>query len=102
MLALPSNTLLPCCRSRLLVLLSVIIIDAAGWELTFPLFLADVSRQMPTPVALALVIFVAASVSSTVGFAFSAIAAAMIFHFVPDNVRGGADHDGRLDRDPGL
>jgi uncharacterized membrane protein YfcA len=69
-----------------LVLLSAIIIDAAGWELTFPLILADAGRHIPTPVALALVIFVAASVSSTVGFAFSAIAAAMIFHFVPDNV----------------
>jgi uncharacterized membrane protein YfcA len=33
-------------------------------------------------------IFVAASLSSTVGFAFSAIAAAMIFHIVPDPVAG--------------
>jgi uncharacterized protein len=70
-----------------LILLSAIIIDVTGWDPTFPLFLADVGRHMPTPVALALVIFVAASVSSTVGLAFSAIAAAMIFHFVPDNVQ---------------
>lgn len=37
--------------------------------------------------AVAIVIFVAASISSTVGFAFSAIAAAMIFHLVPDNIQ---------------
>jgi uncharacterized membrane protein YfcA len=34
----------------------------------------------------ALAIFLAASISSTVGFAFSAVAAAIIFHLVPDNV----------------
>ena len=34
----------------------------------------------------ALIVFVAAAISSTVGFAFSAIAAAMILHAVPDNV----------------
>jgi hypothetical protein len=34
----------------------------------------------------ALAIFLASSVSSTVGFAFSAVAAAMVFHLVPDNV----------------
>src|SRR5262245_37143646 len=34
----------------------------------------------------ALAIFLAASISSTVGFAFSAVAAAMILHLVPDNV----------------
>jgi uncharacterized membrane protein YfcA len=33
-----------------------------------------------------LAIFLAASISSTVGFAFSAVAAAMILHLVPDNV----------------
>jgi uncharacterized membrane protein YfcA len=34
----------------------------------------------------ALAIFLAASISSTVGFAFSAVAAAMVLHLVPDNV----------------
>ena len=37
-------------------------------------------------VAISIVIFVAARLSSTVGFAFSAIAAAMIFHLVSDTV----------------
>src|SRR4051812_16044233 len=45
-----------------------------------------VANATPSWVAVSLVIFIAASLSSTVGFAFSAIAAAMIFHFVPDNV----------------
>src|SRR6476659_9176988 len=45
-----------------------------------------VAHATPSWVAVSLVIFIAASVSSTVGFAFSAIAAAMIFYFVPDNV----------------
>jgi uncharacterized membrane protein YfcA len=35
---------------------------------------------------ISLAIFLAASISSTVGFAFSAVAAAMILHLVPDNV----------------
>jgi hypothetical protein len=86
MLALHSRLSCRAVTLSALILLSAAIIDAAGWDLTFPLYLADLGRHMPTPVALALVIFVAASVSSTVGFAFSAIAAAMIFHFVPDNV----------------
>src|SRR6478672_2146180 len=44
------------------------------------------AHATPSWVTVSLVIFIAASVSSTVGFAFSAIAAAMIFHFVSDNV----------------
>ena len=40
----------------------------------------------PHWVAVSIVIFLAASLSSTVGFAFSAIAAAMILHFVSDTV----------------
>ena len=40
----------------------------------------------PHWVAVSIVIFLAASLSSTVGFAFSAIAAAMIFHFVSDTL----------------
>jgi len=45
-----------------------------------------VAHATPSWVPVSLAIFIAASVSSTVGFAFSAIAAAMIFHFVSDNV----------------
>jgi len=48
--------------------------------------LAELPRQAPSWVAVSIVIFMAASLSSTVGFAFSAIAAAMIFHLVPDTV----------------
>jgi uncharacterized protein len=47
---------------------------------------AHLARETPPWVAVSIVIFIAASLSSTVGFAFSAIAAAMIFHFVPDTV----------------
>ena len=36
--------------------------------------------------SVSLAIFLAASISSTVGFAFSAVAAAMVLHLVPDNV----------------
>ena len=45
-----------------------------------------VAHATPSWVPVSLAIFIAASLSSTVGFAFSAIAAAMIFHFVSDNV----------------
>ena len=70
-----------------LVVLSITIIVAAGWQLDRPSSpVAPVMREIPSWVGLPLVIFIAASVSSTVGFAFSAIAAAMIFHFVPDHV----------------
>ena len=48
--------------------------------------LADLAHEAPLWVAVSIVIFVAASLSSTVGFAFSAIAAAMIFHLVSDTV----------------
>jgi uncharacterized membrane protein YfcA len=48
--------------------------------------LAEPSHQAPSWVAVSIVIFVAATLSSTVGFAFPAIAAAMIFHLVSDNV----------------
>jgi hypothetical protein len=50
--------------------------------------LADLAHEIPSWVAVSMAIFVAASLSSTVGFAFSAIAAAMIFHFVSDTVEG--------------
>jgi hypothetical protein len=47
---------------------------------------AELVNQAPSWVAVSIVIFIAASLSSTVGFAFSALAAAMIFHFVSDTV----------------
>jgi len=47
---------------------------------------AHLAHETPSWVAVSIVIFIAASISSTVGFAFSAIAAAMIFHFVSDTV----------------
>jgi uncharacterized membrane protein YfcA len=49
-------------------------------------YLVELALQAPSWIALSIVIFVAASISSTVGFAFSAIAAAMIFHFSSDPV----------------
>ncbi len=48
--------------------------------------LADLAHVPPLWIAVSIVIFVAATLSSTVGFAFSAIAAAMMFHLVPDTV----------------
>src|SRR5512143_1187652 len=50
--------------------------------------LAHLAHQPLSWLGVSLVIFVAATISSTVGFAFSAIAAAMIFHLVPDAVEG--------------
>ena len=46
-----------------------------------------VANATPSWVAVSLVIFIAASLSSTVGFAFSAIAAAMIFTSCPTTSR---------------
>jgi uncharacterized membrane protein YfcA len=48
--------------------------------------LADLAHEPPLWIAVSIVIFVAATLSSIVGFAFSAIAAAMMFHLVPDTV----------------
>lgn len=48
--------------------------------------LVRVVNQSPSWIAVSSAIFIAASLSSTVGFAFSAIAAAMIFHFVSDTM----------------
>src|SRR5262245_57763453 len=48
--------------------------------------LAALAHQAPSWISVSIVIFFAASLSSTVGFAFSAIASAMIFHFVSDTV----------------
>jgi len=64
------------------------IMAAAIWHLGWsPYALTDLSGFARSWVAVSIVIFLAASLSSTVGFAFSAIAAAMIFHLVPDNVQ---------------
>ncbi len=69
-------------------LLVVTIAGVVAWHLGWPRYdLADLSRQAPSWVAVSIVIFAAASLSSIVGFAFSAIAAAMIFHLVPDTIQ---------------
>ena len=61
--------------------------SVSAWHFGWPRYeFAHVAHATPSWVAVSLVIFIAASISSTVGFAFSAIAAAMIFHFVSDNV----------------
>jgi uncharacterized protein len=66
-------------------LLAATIASAAVWHVGWSRY--DVVHWAPPPwVALSIVIFIAASVSSTVGFAFSAIAAAMVFHLVSDAV----------------
>jgi uncharacterized membrane protein YfcA len=70
-----------------LVLLAITTVGAGAWHLGWSRHgLADVAHEAPLWVAVSIVIFVAASLSSTVGFAFSAIAAAMIFHLVSDTV----------------
>ena len=68
-------------------LLAGAIASLSAWHFVWSRYdFAHVAHATPSWVAVSLVIFIAASVSSTVGFAFSAIAAAMIFHFVSDNV----------------
>lgn len=68
------------------VLVSTIVLGAV-WNFGWSQYdFASLTNQAPSWVAVSIVIFIAASLSSTVGFAFSAIAAAMIFHFVPDTV----------------
>jgi uncharacterized membrane protein YfcA len=63
------------------------VVGAGSWHFAWLRHgLADVAHEAPLWVAVSIVIFVAASLSSTVGFAFSAIAAAMIFHLVSDTV----------------
>jgi hypothetical protein len=62
------------------------IAGVAGWHGWQRYDFADLANQAPSWVAVSIVILIAASLSSTVGFAFSAIAAAMIFHFVSDTV----------------
>jgi hypothetical protein len=48
--------------------------------------IAELAHQTPSWAAVSIAIFIAATLSSTVGFAFSAIAAAMIFHLVSDTI----------------
>jgi uncharacterized protein len=48
--------------------------------------LANLAHETPLWVAVSIVIFLAASLSSIVGFAFSAIAAAMVFYLVSDMI----------------
>ena len=68
-------------------LMASTLVGPGGWHLGWLRHgLADLAHQTPLWVAVSIVIFVAASLSSTVGFAFSAIAAAMIFHLVSDTV----------------
>jgi uncharacterized protein len=70
-----------------LVLLAITTVGAGAWHLGWSRYgLADLAHEVPPWVAVSIVIFVAAGLSSTVGFAFSAIAAAMIFHLVSDTV----------------
>ena len=68
-------------------LMASTIVGTGGWHLGWLRYgLADLAHQTPLWVAVSIVIFLAASLSSIVGFAFSAIAAAMIFHLVSDTV----------------
>jgi uncharacterized membrane protein YfcA len=70
-----------------LVLLAITTVGAGAWHLGWSRYgLADLAHEVPPWVTVSIVIFVAAGLSSTVGFAFSAIAAAMIFHLVSDTV----------------
>ena len=68
-------------------LMASTIVGPGGWHFGWLRYgLADLAHETPSWLAVSIVIFVAASLSSTVGFAFSAIAAAMIFHLVSDTV----------------
>src|SRR5262249_28668286 len=70
-----------------LCVLTSIVAGGAGWH--FALLrhdLIELAHKLPSWGGVSLVIFVAASISSTVGFAFSAIASVMVLHFVPDTV----------------
>jgi uncharacterized membrane protein YfcA len=74
-------------RLATLGLLAGAVASAAIWHLGWSRYdFAHLAQDTPSWVAVSIAIFIAASLSSTVGFAFSAIAAAMIFHFVPDTV----------------
>src|SRR6185295_6373553 len=67
--------------------LASIVAAGAVWHSTWSRYdLLGLAHQLPAWSVVALIIFVAATISSTVGFAFSALAAGMILHFVPDTV----------------
>ena len=69
--------------------LGALIIAAAaygGWHLKLACSPSCAMVTMPPWMVVAAIIFVAAAISSTVGFAFSAIAGAMILHAVPNGV----------------
>src|SRR5262245_9006767 len=74
-------------RFCLFALLPASMVGTAMWQHDWALPAAtDLSAFSRYWIAVPCLILVAAALSSTVGFAFSAIAAAMILHFVPDNV----------------
>ena len=69
--------------------LGALIVAAAaygGWHLKLACSPSCAMVTMPPWMVVAAIIFVAAAISSTVGFAFSAIAGAMILHAVPNGV----------------
>ncbi|MPZ44449.1 MAG: hypothetical protein GEV05_13785 [Betaproteobacteria bacterium] len=68
------------CAAAMWVLLAALA-PAAGWMNQL-----SGSEQLARGSAVWLLLFLAAVISSTVGFAFSAIAGAMILHFVPNGV----------------
>ena len=68
-------------------LMATTVVGPEGWHSAWLRHgLANLAHETPLWVAVSIVIFLAASLSSIVGFAFSAIAAAMIFHLVSDMI----------------
>ena len=71
----------------ILVVAAAMIIVYAGYRLGVARYLGRVSADLlPQWIIVSTIIFAAATLSSVVGFAFSAIAGAMILHFVPNGV----------------
>jgi uncharacterized protein len=74
------------CLTVLFLMTSTVVV-LGSWHFGWLLHgLADLAHKPPLWIAVSIVIFLAATLSSIVGFAFSAIAAAMMFHLVPDTV----------------
>jgi hypothetical protein len=68
-------------------LLVCTIVGVAAWHSGWSRHdIAELAHQAPPWATVSIAIFIAATLSSTVGFAFSAIAAAMIFHLVSDAI----------------
>jgi uncharacterized protein len=68
-------------------LLVCTIVGVAAWHSRWSRHdIAELAHQAPPWATVSIAIFIAATLSSTVGFAFSAIAAAMIFHLVSDAI----------------